>query len=401
MSLYSYKAVDERGGNVSGAQDAANLVDLEQRLSRMGLTLISGQPKKKSLLDRGGGKISRRELITFCIHLEQLSRAGVAILESLADLRDSLEQPRFREVVAGLIEDIEGGKQLSEAMAEHPQVFDGVFINLIRAGESSGKLSDVLKSLTESLKWQDELISQAKKVIMYPSIVAVVVSGVVAFLMIYLVPQLVGFIKNMQGEIPIHTKALIWTSQAFVNYWYLIFGLPIGSLIAIKIGTRSSPQFAFRVDGWILALPLIGSILRKIMLARFASFFAMMYASGITILECIRISEGIVGNRVIAAGLARARTLIADGQNVSAAFERVALFPPLVLRMLRVGENTGGLDLALLNVSYFYDRDVKESIGRVEKMIEPVMTGVLGLILGWVMLSVIGPIYDIIAKIKM
>ncbi|MCC7270510.1 MAG: type II secretion system F family protein, partial [Rhodocyclaceae bacterium] len=146
--------------------------------------------------------------------------------------------------------------------------------------------------------------------------------------------------------------------------------------------------------------PVLGPILRKIILSRFASVFAMMYASGIAIIDAIRATEDVVGNSVIQEGLQRAGQLIGEGQNVTVAFQNIGLFPPLVIRMLRVGENTGALDTALLNVSYFYNRDVKESIEKVQAMIEPAMTLVLGSILGWVMLSVLGPIYDVITKLK-
>jgi type IV pilus assembly protein PilC len=145
---------------------------------------------------------------------------------------------------------------------------------------------------------------------------------------------------------------------------------------------------------------MIGPVLHKIMLARFATFFAMMYGSGITILECIRLSEGIVGNRVVAAGLRRAGQLISEGQGITAAFQHTGIFPPLVIRMLKVGETTGALDGALRNVSYFYNREVKEMIEKVQAMIEPAMTVILGVMVGWIMLSVMGPIYDTISKIR-
>jgi type IV pilus assembly protein PilC len=164
---------------------------------------------------------------------------------------------------------------------------------------------------------------------------------------------------------------------------------------------RSNPAARLRFDNAKLRLPLLGAILRKIILSRFASVFAMMYASGISILDSLRASEGIVGNEVVRNGLRQVGEMIGEGQSITAAFQTVGLFPPLVIRMLKVGENTGALDTALVNVGYFYGRDVRESIGRIQALIEPAMTIVLGLILGWVMLSVLGPVYDTITKLKM
>jgi len=204
----------------------------------------------------------------------------------------------------------------------------------------------------------------------------------------------------MGQDMPTQTKILIATSGFFVNYWYVVLGLPIVLAAVVFFLVRSSHAARYRFDDFKLRLPYVGDILRKIILSRFASVFAMMYSSGITILDSIKATEGVVGNLVIRDGLERVGGLIAEGQNVTVAFQNVGIFPPLVLRMLRVGENTGALDTALTNVSYFYNRDVRESIEKVQAMIEPVMTVTIGLILGWIMMAVLGPIYDIITKMK-
>ena len=399
MALYAYKAMNTQGRMVLGRLEAINLIDLEMRLKRMDLDFINGDPVKQGgLMNRG--KITRQELINFCFHLEQLARAGVALIESLTDLRDTVDNPRFREILAGMIESIEGGKTLSQAMAEHPQTFDEVIVSLIRSGEETGALPQVLANLLESLKWQDELAAHTKKLVMYPAFLGTVVVAITLFTMIYLVPKMAGFIRSMGQDMPTQTKLLIATSSFFVNYWYVVLGLPIviAAIVTFLVQTNFKARYGF--DQFKLKIPYIGEILRKIILSRFASVFAMMYSSGITILDSIKATEDVVGNLVIKEGLQRVGGLIAEGQNVTVAFQNVGIFPPLVLRMLRVGENTGALDTALTNVSYFYNRDVRESIERVQSMIEPVMTVTIGLILGWIMMAVLGPIYDIITKMK-
>lgn len=397
--LFAYKAMDPTGRMISGQMEAANLIDLEMRLKRIELDFIKGDPVKKGGV-MNTGKVPRPELINFCFHLEQLTRSGVPILEGLTDLRDSISHPQFKQVLAGMIESIEGGKTLSQAMLEHPRTFDEVFISLIRAGEDTGNLPGVLQSLVDSLKWQDELAAQTKKLIMYPAFLGVVVVLVTFFMMIYLVPKMAGFIKNMGQELPMQTKILMTTSDFFVSFWYLILTVPVVVVVSIFVYVQKNSVARRYFDGFKLKIPFIGVILRKIILSRFAGIFAMLYASGISIIDAIRTTENVVGNVVIREGLVRAGQMIADGQNVTAAFQNINLFPPLVIRMLRVGENTGGLDKALINVSYFYNRDVKESIEKVQAMIEPAMTMIVGVILGWVMIAVLGPIYDIIAKLK-
>ena len=398
MGLYNYKAISGDGRTVLGRIDALNLIDLEMRLKRMELDFISGDPISSAPLF--GGKVPRSEIINFCFHLEQLSRSGVPILESLADLRDSIDNPRFREVVASLIESIEGGQTLSEAMTQHRKIFSQVFVSLVRAGESTGRLPEVLASLVDSLKWEDELASQTKKVLMYPAFVGSIVLAATFFLMIYMVPQLKQFVKNMGQVLPPQTQFLFFISDTVVAYWYLIVVTPLLAVAGGVFVHRTNPSFRLRFDGFKLKIPVVGNILHKIILARFASTFALLYSSGIPILDSIRTTQLVVGNRVVEAALVRVEQLIGEGQHVTAAFHSVGMFPPLVIRMLRVGENTGALDRALANVSYFYNRDVRESVEKVQAMIEPMLTVVLGAMLGWIMLAVLGPVYDVISKIK-
>jgi type IV pilus assembly protein PilC len=400
VPLFTYKAIDSRGKSLMGRTEAANLFDLEQRLSRMDLDLVSGAPTTQTTRLLGGGRVGRPDLINFCFHLEQLASAGVPVLEGLVDLRESVENPRFREVVAGMVESIEGGRSLSQALAEFPEVFSKVFVSLVRSGEQTGKLSEVLKSLTESLKWEDELSAQTKKLMMYPAFVGGTVLLVTFFLMIYLVPQMTGFIRNMGQDVPLQTRVLIFVSGVFVDYWWVIVALPFVAWGAIVLAVKRNPTAEYLIDHYKLRLPLVGPILRKIILSRFCGSFAMMYGSGITVLDAIRSCEEIVGNRPLEQALRTAGQQIAEGKGMTAAFQDLNLFPPLVIRMLRIGENTGALDTALLNVSYFYNREVKEAIGKLQAMIEPAMTLLLGAILGWVMLSVLGPVYDSISKMK-
>ncbi|MDP2784571.1 MAG: type II secretion system F family protein [Sulfurimicrobium sp.] len=399
MLTYQYNSVDKNGSPARGKLAAVNEVDLELRLQRMGLDLITAR-KVNEPMQLGRGSITRQDLITFCFHMEQLSRAGIPLLEGLADLRDSIEQPRFREILSAILEEVEGGKTLSQAMNNHPAAFDNVFVSLIKAGEQSGTMTEVFENLATTLKWQDELVAQTKRLLMYPAMVFVVVGGVIVFLMMYLVPQLISFLKNMGQELPFQTKALIFVSGVFVNYWYLVFGLPILAAVAATLVIRQSARARYQWDYFKLHIPFVGPILQKIILARFANFFALMYQSGITILDALKTSEEIVVNRFIADGLARAGQQISAGDSVAASFENLGMFPPLVVRMLRVGEATGALDTALLNVTYFYNREVKESVEKLLKMLEPALTVMLGMVLAAIMFSVLTPIYDILGKMK-
>lgn len=400
MEFFEYKAIDTSGLTHHGRVDAMNVADLEMRLKKMGLDLVNYKEIQTTGASLTGKGVKRRDLITFCFHMEQTARAGVPMIDSLQDLRDSTDNPRLTEVLSAMIEAIEGGQTLAEAMKQFPSVFDDVFSSLVQAGEQTGEISEVFLHLGENLKWQDEQAAHTKKLLMYPAFVGSVVILVVFFLMIYLVPELLKFIKTMGHEIPAHTKLLIFVSNVFVDYWYIILFTPIIAFVAVVSGVKYSPSFHYKVDAVKLKIPVIGPILKKIILTRLSSFFAMMYASGITVIDCIRTGEEIAGNKVIASAMRQVGQQIADGSTLSEGFQSTGLFPPLVLRMIRVGENTGSLQDSLHNVSYFYSRDVKDSIDRLQSMIEPFMTVTLGAIVAWVMFSVLGPIYDLITKIK-
>ena len=300
-----------------------------------------------------------------------------------------------------MVESVEGGETLSGAMREHPAVFGAVFVNLVRAGELSGRMGEILGSLNEHLKWQNEQLALARRLLTYPAIAGAVVLLVVFFLMVYLVPQLVSFIEGMGRELPLHTRALILVSDAVVAYWYLVLAAPVAVLVLVRTLCRISPAAAHAVDDWKLRVWVVGPILRKIILARFAGSFALLYASGITVLECIRICEGLAGNRAIEDATHRAGRKIAEGAGISAGFEATGLFSPLVLRMLRLGESTGGLDTALLNVSGYYNRGVTESMEQLQAMLGPAITLLLGVILFWVIASVLGPLYDLVGGMGM
>jgi type IV pilus assembly protein PilC len=402
MPSFEYKAVDGAGKTVRGALEAVNDADLELRLRRVGLDLITCRQLARgaSRLARGRS-VTRQDLINFCFDIEQMSRSGIPLLDGLRDLHTSVENPAFKDVLGAMLEDMEGGKVLSQCMAAHPRTFDNVFVSLVGAGEQTGRLPEVFQSLAESIKWQDELASQTRRLLIYPTLVMLVVLAVVLFLLIYLVPQVTMLLKTMGVALPLQTRALIAASNIVVDWWFLIFGVPIAGAMAFAGGLRKSTRIQYAWDGAKLRLPVVGRILQKIILARFATFFALMYESGITVLEAMRTSEAIVGNRVLADGLVRAGQQVSAGASLTECFSNLGMFPPLVIRMLRVGENTGALDVALRNVNYFYTRDVRESVDKALKLLEPTITMGLGIVMALIMWSVLSPVYDILGKLKL
>ncbi len=400
MPDYKFKIIDAKGKIRADTMVASNPMELERRLSSMGFDLLSYREQSRvSGYLLKGKRINRRELINFTFHVEQLIKSGVPLIDSLKDIRDSIDYSHFTDTLQAVIDDIEGGKTFSLALAEHPAIFDNVYVTLIKVGEETGRLAEVLKDLADTIRWQDELISQTKKIMIYPAIVSVFVFMVVTFLMMYLMPQLVPFIKNIGGHIPWHTRLLINVSKAFVNYWYLIFGLPVIIFFGLRIAIIKNKKIRYFFDGIKLKLWLFGPLLLKIKLARFANYFAMMYSSGITVLDALKISENMMNNLVLENSIHKARISISEGMIISKSFEKLGVFPSMIVRMLKVGEDTGAMDAALLNVSYFYNREVKEAIDKIEPTLMPALTVLLGLIMMWIMTAVLGPVYDAVSKV--
>lgn len=399
MALFHYRAIDAGGKVVKGETDAINEFDLESQLRKSGLELI----KSSQVKDRAHKlqKLSRRELIHFMFQLEMLFRAGVPIQAILADLRDTSETAQIKNLCANLYEKIDSGSTISEALAANPGIFPELVINLVRAGEATGQLPDVLKEIVESLKWQDELASKTKQLMMYPAFVTVVVGSVVVFLMIYLVPQIIGFVANMGGEMPLQTRALIWVSNAFVKYWWLIIPAPFVLTFLALMLSRVNPRFRRMAHASILRLPYVGAVIKKIILARISDTLGLTYRTGIPVLDGLVYCSNITGNVVVKEAIDQARADISNGAPISQGFAAQRLFPSLVIRMIKVGEDTGDLAGSLKNISYFYNRDINDSISRIQALIEPTLTIVLGVILGWIMMAVLGPIYDTISKLKL
>jgi type IV pilus assembly protein PilC len=393
VPFYQYRAMDQTGRTNRGWLVALNEVDLELRLKRMGLDLITLRQTGRDALP-GGERITRRDLITFCFHLEQITRAGIPLLDGLRDLRDTMDKHSFRDILSALLEDLEGGKVLSQALAGHPSVFDSVFISVVRAGEQTGRLDVVFENLATTLKWQDEAASQTQRLMIYPAFVMVFVLVAIGVLLGFMVPRFEPFLKTANIQPPASTLAMFAMANWLHDNGIWLLLVIITSVVAFIIWTRRTASGQTWRDRMLLKLPILGAIIKKVILARFAHYLSLLYRSGVTVLESLRTSEAIVGNRVVAAGIRQASQQISEGRGLTDSFASLGLFPPLVIRMLRVGENTGALDRALDNVTYFYNREVADAIERGLKLLGPALILFVAILLGFFMITVLLPVYD-------
>jgi type IV pilus assembly protein PilC len=399
MPSYHYHAINEKGRNIRGVVVADNELDLEARLKQIGLDLIEGKQAKTRKTSRRG-KVKIKDLIILCMHLEQLDRAGVPLHDALADVRDSSESPRLRDVLTGVYESVKNGNVLSRALASYPRVFNDVFVGLIAAGEKTGNLSEAFTHLADHLKWSGEIRRKIRKATNYPIVLLIAISVVITTMMVYVVPKLVDFIVAQGFTLPLHTRALIAVSYAFQHFWYLILGLPTLLIVTLIVMYRTSENAAYKIDSIALRVPLIGPVMRKIDMARFTHFFSVMFNSGIDVLDSLKAARDVVHNRVLKDSVDLVRTNVTEGNSLTSSLRLSSQFPTLVIRMFKVGEDSGNMKDALENVNFFYQREVNDSVDRMVGAIQPILTVVMGLMIFWVISAVFGPLYESFSKIK-
>lgn len=401
MPTYNYKAINARGSMIRGQMTATGDIELEEKLSKLGLELITAKEKGESRARFGLSKnVGPKEQIMFCVHMEQMERAGVPLLEALEDLRDSVDSPKFQELLNQIHESIKNGKLFSEALQEHPKVFGNVFVGLVSAGEKTGNLADAFGHLAEHLKWQQDIRRRIKKATRYPIVLVFVLMAVISLMMLFVVPQLTEFLRNHGFDLPFHTRMLIAISDTFVNYWFIIFSVPIAAYFAITLLYKTSENFAYHIDSLMLRLPVLGPVFKKIELARFAQFFSVTFRSGIDIIDCLNTSMDVVNNRVVKEAVYFVRQGVSEGTPLTDALRISNQFPSLVIRMFKMGEDSGKMSEALENVNFFYEREVNDSVDTMVEMIQPALTVVLGGILFWIIASVFGPLYGSFEKIN-
>ena len=401
MPTYQYSAVNQTGTVVRGKIDAKNAQDLERRLGRLGLSIISGDEVKR--LVAGGlfqRKISRDELAQFCFYVERLVSGGVPLLEGLSDVRDSVSNPTLRNTIGLLISDIEQGVTLSQAMKQYPKIFDEIFVALVEAGEQSGELDTVLRNIGENIRWQADIVKRMRKVFSYPIFALVVMMGATYGLMILVVPKMTTLLKTLGQELPPYTLALIATSEFLQEYLVQMIVVIMLLVAALKMSTTVIPGLDYYFDKMKLRMPIVGPVVEKLLMSRFANIFGMIYASGISVIDGLKISKGSMGNKFMARGLDGVIHNITEGSTLTNAFRESGLFPPLVLRMIRLGETTGGVDQAMQQIKSYYDRDANEAIEAAQAAIGPIMMVFIAGLMVWVIVAVYSPLYDLISSIK-
>lgn len=396
MPNYRYKAINDFGKKKVGFLYVDDPYELANILKRDGFELISYSQKKEASFGFLSG-ITQKDLITIFVHLHQLEKSGVSIIDSIVDLKDTADSAKIKHLMHEIHESIKNGSLFSESLAKHPNVFNPIYVGLLQSGEKTGTLVNSFESIIDDLKWSMDMKRKVRKATIGPSFGIVVMCGVTGAMTTVVVPKVTGFLIGQGIDLPLATLSLIAFSDFVQNNWPYMLSFPPIVWAAAKILGRS-PRISIIIDDFVLKIPMIGPIMTKIDAAKFCQFFSMTFKSGLGVLECLDASAGVIKNRAIKNSIIGAKQQVSDGQKLARSIAATGYFPSLVSRMFKVGEDSGNMESALQNIKFFYDREINDSIDKLVGMIQPSITLVMGGMIGWIVVAVFGPVYGMFSK---
>jgi type IV pilus assembly protein PilC len=411
MPFYRYQAVDESGRVRRGVMAAADELSLERALKAAQLWPTEVQETRAPVTTAhprsrpGGGPVlsakrRRRALIEFCTMMAYQTKVGVPMVQAIESIGRHCDDPVFREVVRGVQGEIEAGLQLNEALARYHRTFSDEFVGIVRAGELSGDLPGAFQELKRYLNWVDRLLADMKQATLYPGIVITVVSLFVIFLFAFVVPTFANLLTKLNTPLPLVTQWVFGLGDAAKRYWWV--PLVLGGVIGVgqRLLRRHSPRFAHEWDRMKLRLPLFGPLLHMLALSRFANNLSVMYRAGIPVLQALEMCRDLVGNLVVTDAVIRVQEAIEGGSTLSEAIQQAAVFPPLVLRMVVVGEGSGHLEATLQEVADYYNQTVPERAKKMLTFLEPALMLFLIFVVLIVALAVYLPILSLVGSIR-
>ncbi|MBN2330013.1 MAG: type II secretion system F family protein [Candidatus Omnitrophica bacterium] len=414
MPTYSYKALDKGGKEIKGSIEATGEEAVVERLRSMGYYVTQVNRQKGSvgqadLMDLplvraigkvlSRGKVGLKHISAFSRQLATLIGAGLPLLRSLQILQEQVEDRNLKEALDGITESVEGGSTLSEAMAKYPRIFNRLYVNMVRAGEIGGALERVLDRLATFQEKAQAIRSKVKGAMFYPVSVLTICFGVVGVILVFVVPKFVEMYEGMGGELPWMTQLLADLGEGLVTYWYAPVLFVVGMIMFFKT-VNSIDQGRYILDKIKLRLPIFGSIIQKSSIANFARTFGTLLDTGVPILQTLLIVKDTSSNEVVARAMVEIHSSIRDGDTISEPMKSFPVFPPLVVHMIAVGEETGAIDKMLLKIAEAYEREVDDAIEGMSKLIEPLLIVVLGGIIGTVVVALYLPIFNISQQIK-
>jgi len=403
MATFKYSARDAAGRVVAGAIEADTEVMVVGKLQEMGFYVTSLEREAPKVDLRAGlrrlRRVGLRELTVFTRQFATMVNAGLSMVRTLSILEQQTESAKLRQLVSEVRRDVEEGMTLSDAFGKHPQTFSSLMVNMVRAGEVGGVLDDVLNRIAGFYEKDLALRQKVRAAITYPVAIFIFALGVIFFLVFFILPQFIGFFEGLDLVLPLPTRILIVFTKAATGYWYVMVGFLVLLLYGLRMYTRT-PTGRLNFDRLKLRIPIFGPLVRKVTVSRFTRTLGTLISSGVPIMQALEVVSKAVENRVVSNAIEDVRSSIREGESIALPLQASGLFPPMVVQMTSVGEETGTLDAMLTKVADFYDAEVETTLSQLTSIIEPLLILFLGFVVGFIVLSFYMPLYQIVTGIR-
>jgi type IV pilus assembly protein PilC len=392
MTAFMYTARDAQGVLKSATLEAANREEAISQLKKQRLNVIKidEQTKKKK-----GGKVGMRDIVIFTRQFSTMINSGLPLVQAMGILAEQSENPNLREITKQVVFDVESGNTVADALRKHPTAFSELYVNMVAAGEAGGILDTILMRLAVFMEKNDALIRKVKGAMIYPGVIMTVAGGAIIVLLVFVIPTFQRMFAEVGIPLPLPTRIVIGMSKALASYWYLMIAavVALGYMLKKYYATQDGKLV---IDRLALKAPVLGDVLRKSAVSRFTRTLGTLIGSGVSILDGLEITAKTSGNRVIQDAIMESRSSIAGGETISAPLKKSQVFPPMVISMINVGEQTGGLDEMLTKIADFYDEEVDAAVSGLLALMEPVMIVFLGVVVGGMVIAMYLPIFDMV-----
>jgi len=401
VPVFSYKVRSPQGSTVTGTIEANDLHQAVDRLRSHRFIILEITEQKKSALNELFGKfnifkpkVKTKDIVLFSRQLSTMINAGVPVVQGLSIIGEQIENPAFKEVINKVRDDIEAGSSIADAMAKFPESFSTLYVNMIRAGELGGVLDVILERLSSYLESSEKLKGKVKSAMVYPAVILTFAIGISVFLLVVVIPTFQNIFSSFGAELPLPTRVMISLSNILRRYIAFVILVPI----ALVVGTRQFYKTEFgraKIDSFLLKLPLFGVLIRKVSIAKFTRTFGVLIKSGVPILQAMETVAKTSGNWVVEDAVLKARESIREGERITDPLASCGVFPPMVVQMIRVGEETGNLDTMLSKIADFYDQEVDVAVTSLASMIEPIIIVFMGLLVGSIVIAMFLPMFQL------
>ena len=397
LEVFLWEGKDKRGKMLKGERSSRNQTLIRAELRKQGITPSRIRKKPKPLLGGAGKKIKPRDIAIFTRQLATMLNSGIPLVSAFGIIGVAAENPKMQKLVNQIRIDVESGSTLAESLGKHPYYFDELYVNLVASGESAGVLDQVLDNIASYKERIESIKGKIKKALFYPATVVAVAILVTAVLLVFVIPQFASMFQSFGGDLPAFTRMVVDASEELQARGWLYLIIIVGAIVGIVQLKRRSKPFAHFIDRVSLKMPIIGAVLEKAALSRFARTLATTFAAGVPLVDALKTVAGATGNVVYGDATLQIRDDVATGHQLQLAMQQTGLFPPMVLQMTGIGEEAGQLDAMLLKVSNFYEEEVNNTVDALSSLLEPIIIIFVGVVVGGIVVAMYLPIFKMAA----